>query len=180
MSRWRRSARSSTGFAGWPVDAGRILQYGLRIHVITRDTSERSVGRGRPVAGGRRPGGRRAGAGEPGAQRIRRPAPHAGLARRQQQPAGGRAQPVGRGGPGTRWSGHRPGRLARRGRRKAGRIRANWASATSSCRDIRTWKRPTGSARACCRCWSGWACGAIPTRQSQPAAATPFAVASAH
>lgn len=139
----------------------------------------RGVGRGRPAAVGDRPGRHRAGAGQPGAQRVRGPAPDAGAARRQQRQTACRPEPVGRGRPGARGSGHRPGRLARRGRRAAGRIRQTGhhplhpVGVSASGRGLLVRRGRAAAAGAD---------GVVghPNRRSRPAATTPFAVASAH
>ncbi|MGX1254824.1 alkanesulfonate monooxygenase SsuD/methylene tetrahydromethanopterin reductase-like flavin-dependent oxidoreductase (luciferase family) [Streptomyces ambofaciens] len=95
---------------------GRTLRFGIRLHVITRDTAEQALGRGAPAARRLRPGDRTGRAGRPRPQRVRGAAPHARAARRVPRRPGDPPQPVGRYRPGPRWRGHRPGGQPRRGR----------------------------------------------------------------
>jgi alkanesulfonate monooxygenase len=108
---------------GLAVDAGRILQYGLRIHVISRPTSEEAWAEADRLLEAVDPAD---------VERVQ-----ASLARSQSE--GQRRMLELHGGNSGRllvgpnlWagvglvrgSGHRPGRVARRGRRTAGRVRA--------------------------------------------------------
>ncbi|MEK8105728.1 LLM class flavin-dependent oxidoreductase [Micromonospora sp. M12] len=86
------------------ADAGRELRFGIRLHVIVRDTAEQAWaqaqrlldGISRPTSGPCR---------RVAPQRVRRAAPHARPARRLPRRPGGRTQPVGRGRAGPRRAG---------------------------------------------------------------------------
>jgi alkanesulfonate monooxygenase len=95
---------------------GRTLRFGIRLHVISRDTSAQALGPGAAAARRTRSGHDRLRTGRPGAQRLRGPATDAGTARRPHRRAGDLPEPVGGRGPGARGSGHRARRQPRRGR----------------------------------------------------------------
>ena len=76
-------------------------------------------------------------------------------------------QPLGRRRPGARRRGHRAGRQPRGGRRPDRGVRRGRASTSSCSPATRTSRRPTGSARACCRSWPSAAAGSTPPRRVQ-------------
>ncbi len=102
--------------------AGRELRFGIRLHVITRDTAARGVGAGPAAARRAGPGRDRAGPGHPAGLAVRGPAADGRAARRPHRRAGGVAEPVGRRRPGPRRRGHRAGRQPRGGRRPDRRV----------------------------------------------------------
>ena len=132
---------------------GRALRFGLRVHVIVRETAKeawqaaeilielprRQRRRGRPV-------GVRA-------LRLRGPAANVSLARRAPRQAGGQPEPVGRRGPGPGRRRNRAGRRSPRPWPPASANMPTWGSRPSSFPAIPTSKRPTGSRSCCSLCW---------------------------
>ena len=131
------------------------------------------------LAAGRLPDGAghrrhdRQGPGGPRGQRVGGPEANARTAPKRRPPRPARPrdppQPVGRRRPGPRRRRHLPGRQPRGGRRTSSRSTPRPASPSSSSPATRTWRRHTGSARACCRSSSAAASGV--TRPAQGSAA---------
>ena len=152
------------GSAGWPPTQGRELRFGIRLHVITRDTSDEAWAQAEQLPRRHHPT-RRSSEVQAG---LRRASPRVSGAcsrctggARPRRPRG-LPQPVG---------GRRAWCAAARGRR--------WSAATtevadriaeyhdlgitsSSCPATRTWRRRTGSARASCPSSGAAGCGATP------------------
>ena len=102
---------------GLAQQAGRTLRYGIRLHVITRDTSHEAwLQANRLIEGIDESMIAKVQQGL-AHQRIRGAAADARAARRLAGQPGGLAQPVGRRRPAARRRGHRPGRQPHRGRR---------------------------------------------------------------
>ena len=170
-------------------DLGRAAERGQRQAPLDRRTGRRAGPRRSASASGctrspgtppRRPGAQagydraghrrhdRQGPGGPREQRVGGPEADARAApqRRPPRPARPRdpPEPVGRRRPGPRRRRHLPGRQPRGGRQPASRSTPTPASPSSSSPATRTWRRHTGSARACCRSSSAAASGVIPPR----------------
>ena len=145
---------------GLAADAGRTLRFGIRLHVITRDTADEAWAEAEPAARlpRRRPRSPRSQQ-VLAKQRVGRPAADARAARGL--PAGGartawRSTPTC--GPGSAWSAAAPARRwsAATSRSPTGsRSTPRSASRSSSCPGTRTWRRRTGSARASCPSCAG-------------------------
>ena len=153
---------------GLARQAGRTLRYGIRLHVISRDTADEAWLQARPADRGRRRGDDPQGPGGAGAQRVRGAAPDARAARRLAATTWRSRRTC---GPASAWS------AAARARRwsaatprspTGSRSTPRSASPSSSCPGTRTWRRRTGSARACCRSCASAAGGSTP----RPAART--------
>ena len=163
-SRRPRSPRRSPGSASSPPSAG--PRAALRHPAARHHPRHRrgGLGRGRPAARRHRPG-RRSRRSQAGlrAQRVRGPAADArrctAAARDDLEIYPNLWAGVGlvRGGAGTALVGsHERGRRPDRG------VRRRSASTSSSSPATRTWRRPTGSARACCRSSPSAAAGSTP------------------
>ena len=121
------------------------------------------------LAAGRLPDGARhrrhdrQGPGGPRDQRVGGPEADARAARQRRPPRPARPrdppEPLGRRRPGPRRRRHLPGRQPRGGREPDRGVREASASPSSSSPATRTWRRHTGSARACCRSSSAAASG---------------------
>ncbi len=146
--------------------APRPMRFGVRLHVISRDTAGGSMAAGRPADRGRRrgddpPRSRR------GWRRVSRRAcggcvnctAGPGTAWRSPRTCG-RASAWSAAVPGPRWS------AATRRSPTGSRSTPDWVFRSSSCPGTRTWRRRTGSARACCPSWRRAASGV--TRHRRP------------
>ena len=82
------------------------MRFGIRLHMITRDTAEEAWRQARPAARRRRRGDDPQGPGGPGHQRVGGAAADAGAARRQSATAWRSTRTC---GPGSAWSAAAPG-----------------------------------------------------------------------
>ena len=154
-----RSRRRSPGSGGWPRGRAGTLRFGIRLHVITRDTAEQAWAEADRLLDGFDADDGRGRPGGAGPQRVGGPAADARAARRQPRRPGDPPQPVGRHRPGARRRGHGAGRQPRP-RSPTGSRSTTPSASTSSCSPAtRTWRRRTGSARASCRGWRSGGCG---------------------
>ncbi len=143
--------------------AGRTLRYGIRLHVITRDTSHEAWMQANRLIEGVDEAMIRTvqeglGHSESEGQRRMRELHGGSPDNLEVSPTCGPASACSAAAPGRRWS-------AATSRWPTGsRNTPGSACPSSSCPAIRTWRRPTGSVKACCRSCAGAACGSTPTR----------------
>ena len=157
---------------GLAEDEGREMRFGIRMHMITRDTSEEAWAEAHrlldaiddetiaKVQSGLR------------AVRVRGPAADARAQRRHARTTS-RSTPTS--GPASAWSAAAPAPpwWAATRRSPTGSRSTPTSASTSSCSPAtRTSRSPTASARACCRCSPSAACG----RTRRPRAASPSSV----
>ena len=107
---------------GLAAEAGRELRFGIRLHVISRDTAEQAWAQAHRLIERHRRGPDPLGAGRAAPQRVRGAAADAGAARRLPRRAGGLPEPLGRRRPGPRRGRHRAGGQPHRGRRPDRRV----------------------------------------------------------
>lgn len=159
-----RTADRGRQEAGLGPRAGRLRRANPAVRLVdSRDQPRhlgRCVGRGRPAAVGDRPGRHRAGAGQPGAQRVRGPAPDAGAARRRQRQTACRSEPVGRGRPGARGAG--TALVGSHAEVAAGRILQTGHHSLHPVGVSASGRGLLVRRGRAARCWSGWGCGGTP------------------
>ena len=137
---------------------GRAVRFGIRLHTISRDTSDAAWAVANEMLAELSDGTDRQSHRAACQFGIRGAATDDRAARRAGRQARDLPQSVGRGGPGPRWCRHRAGRQPPGSRQPDSANTIRLASTSSSCRATRTWKRRTGSPKVCCHCWARGDC----------------------
>ena len=131
---------------------GRQLSFGIRLHVIVRETNAEAWKAAEDLDRTRQRRNHRQRANDFRAHGFGRSKTHDAAARRTPRQARDQPKPLGRRRPGARRRRHRAGRRSADGRRAYEGISSRSASIPSSCRATPISKKPTGSPSWCFRC----------------------------